>query len=738
MSQKKSEQEPQFNNEQQALNYYRPVLSKVNEEYIDILDDENNDFNNQLISRCSKSTKTRDILDELNHLLDNFESIDNTTYVLPNHLKLSRRETHQQMLNSRRVFDAMTYLMYDIKEKYTKNAVFLDMTYTLKLKDTQDSDSNDNKKIIVVPDKVEIRINSRNLAIYLYHRFYKNHILISQSDSETKKPYYVYQRNKNHWLTSFGQTLVRQKIEKLADNMHHYLSYSSEDSHNRVVFNTLFKSIKSVEDKDVDYIEKFTQAFPQWVQFKDLVYDLREHKVAKAQPFFKLKQYHDYRIPTGLTEDEIDNLPIDDELNGIDFENGLHKDILKSDNELSKKIKNLFVDCTITKEEVRKNADIFIRRMNENFSEDKHEFILSILGNLFFHSNDWAVIPFIRGGAGIGKSKLFNFVAEELIQDGNFTNIDQGKLERKSNFIESAFYGKEYNLIGELKGKVLSAEVANYFKATISDNVSIERKGLSHKSTKIYAKPIALGNVGQMPSIPTDDANDGGLKRRIVIIDCEKMPKTDDFDNEYPENELRKVKSDFALLCMMTFNAHKKDIGKFQHPKYSGCTNQSISGFTSQNMVKATQSYFTSHDRYRKFMCTLPDKYRQQCEEVHKPSAEYMEEPARFREWLNIQSSATIKKWFIEWYNEEYPRTNVNKEKFAIYLNETHNIYEKARKFKLEHEYNPNQNVKKQKRKDKSVRGYGKQFTELVESIVLEDAPYLAIGHNSDLDYEDE
>lgn len=719
---------PHFETPQKEKAFYSSLLTTLNKKTIRLLDNEDNDLDSRLNERCSKGTKANELLSEIKYILTNFQHIDSSTFETSPKLQLSTRSSHEHMENSRDFFDAMTYAMYEIAKTYSTNAVFINMTYSLDIVSRDDAKQSDKQKNFKVePTIVSYHIDDKALGYFLYHVLYKNRLMASFSKSENAKPYYSYNETLNHWEFNVGRTMKNKEIKNYADNLCDFLNYDYDTgSKNKKfsvdrAFNNALKNIRYVKDNRIDYLEKFTQAFPQWVQFEDLIYDLREHKVAKAQPFFKLKQYHDYRIPTGLTDDEMDNLPIDDELNGIDFENGLHDDILKSDNDISRRIKDLFVDCTITKEEVRKKADIVIRRMSENFSEDKHEFVLSVLGNLFYHSSDWAVILFVRGGAGIGKSALFNYYSEHIIQDDNYSNINQIKLENDSRFIENAFYGKEFNLIGELNGDVLHKNVIQYFKDTLSNSVSIEEKGGNHKSSKIYAKVIALGNDGQIPTVKTTDANDGGLKRRIVLIDCLKEPKTNDFFKDYPMDKMRSAKTYFAMLCMMTFNAHQKDIAKFQHPNYGGCSNRVIDGFTSTEMVKSTQKYFASHDRYRKFMCTIPDRYRDYCKDTHTPSAEFMEEPSIFRKWLNFQTAKTIKDWFYEWYSEEYPHSNINKDRFAIYLEDTHNIKEKARRYEFAG-------------KSKVIRGYGESFTELVEEVVYEDAPYLTIGHNSELD----
>lgn len=742
-----------FENKDMKLKEYNPIIKHLNKDSVDIVDEQSGDFN----TICGKNGIARPHYDEIKKIITDFQHIKISNYDVSDdeqNFKLgipNRKTTNIESIeNSRNFSNAMAFAMNEIKQQYSRKCVFANVDFTVTL--AEDEKENEDGRVTYKPitDKTSFTINDESLGYYLYHKLFKNRLLFSEVDSETKKPFYYYDSKKRSWKRKVGESIINAEIKNNARRICESLGFSPSDksfTFSRVK-ETALVDIGIVEDgnDDIDLLEQFSQAFPNFVQFGDLIYDMKEHKVAKAQPFFKLKHYHNYRIPTGLTNEEIDNLPINEELNQfplldkfvnhdvIDndnnddvkvFSNGFYENMLDDDNEFTRQVKNLFVDCKISKQELEEKADIFIRRVKENFHEDDVEFLLSILGNLFYHSNDWGITAFVLGDAGIGKSKVFNMFGTEIIQRHNLSSLKQRRIDEGSRFIESAMYGKEFNLIGELKGKNLTSNMIEFIKTTLSDETQFENKGEALRTSKFYCKIIALGNVGQLPKISTGDATDAGLRRRIVLFKCLSYSecKSKDFAKDYPENELLKVKSHFALLCMMTFNKHLQngDIQKFQ--KSGGCTQRVIEGFTSKRLVESTQNYFKAHDRFRKFMCEFADKYRYHLtQKTGIDKASFLNNSEDFKDWLSKQSSASIKSFFIKWYSDEYPPTGMTKEKLVTYLNDEHNIQEKVHKFKIVSTNG--------KSKTKTVRGFGMDFAELVDSVITEDMPSLNVNEN--------
>lgn len=690
--------------EQQLKQQYEPTVSFIHPKNKTYLIGSENELDVQI----SESDLGRQYYDEISHIINNFKDIDITTYDPSIDLGLSHREDTKHLINNKHYINAIARHMADIEKKYTKNAIFVHIDYQLNIEKSEKS--NDYTVSI---GKAELLIDDIALGYYLYNHLYKNTLLKSELDSEKNNPYYLFDNVKKTWKMKIGKSTVREQIINYANTIVRALGFNTKKksySEKRVMEEVLNK-IETTDDKDKDMLEKFSQSFPNWVQFGDLVYDMLNHKVAKAQPFFKLKHYHSYRIPTGLKNDEIEQLPIDNTLNDVTFDNDLHEDILTENNDLTKKINALFVDCKISKDTVKNKANIIIQRMQENFEKDDVEFILTAIGNLFYHSNDWAMTLFIKGNAGIGKSQIFNFVADKLIEERNTSSLKQKQFDSDSRFTETGIYGKEFNLIGELRGKALSKPMIEVIKSTLSDGTTYEQKGGELKPDKFYSKIIALGNRGQLPSIPTDDASDEGLKRRLVLIECLPKTKTDikKFNDTYPMYKLNAVRQDFALLCMMTFNHHyqNSDINVFQ--RNAGCTIKPIENFTTKHIVSTTKDYFKSHDRYRKFFCHLPTIFRESMDN-HNIYDELKNDENLFKRWLYDLKSSQVKDMFMEWYQSEYPRTNMTKEKFVNHLKTVYDIEQQK-------PYRSMTNYKQ------SIRGYGTQFVDVVCEICKEDEP---------------
>lgn len=659
---------------------------------------------NDLNTRLAKGTDARQWLDEIQYIFNHFETIDDASFIPNVEFGLN---THRPDIKSTHFMDALAYQMIEIEKQYSAKSVFVDAYYNVGVND----DSNNDKEPTLTVLDSHFKINDEALGIYLYNHLYKHTVVKSKSHSETNNPYYQYNRLEHRWEQRIGKSKIHDSIIENANTIVRALGYDTrrrEYSEQRII-REVVKKLRMENDTSRDMLETFSQNFPHWVQFGDLIYDLKHHKVAKAQPFFKLKHYHNYRIPTGLTDDEINDLPIDNTLDHIGFDEGLHKDILNStlerDKMLQSKIEALFVDCKVSREQMYQSSEIIINRLKENFHEDDIEFILTTVGNLFYHTNDFVMTLFIQGEAGIGKSQFFNFVSDELIGEQNASALKQKQFDSDSRFTETGLYGKEFNLIGELRGKVLSTPLVEVIKSTLSDGTELEIKGGEMKKEKFYSKIVAIGNKGQLPSIPTDISSDKGLRRRLVLMECLPDTKSNNLADTYPMHKLNAVKQVFALLCMMTFNYHLQngDINTFA--RNFGCTVKSIDGFTSERLVNTTQNYFQSHDRYRKFFCSLPDTFReQQMNEFIK------NDEIQFKRWLYDLTVAKVKQYFIEWYSEEYPRTNMTKEKFMNHLKNSYDIEPLGSYKGLT--------------TNKRIRGLGEPFINVVTKICKEDEPH--------------
>ena len=88
---------------------------------------------------------------------------------------------------------------------------------------------------------------------------------------------------------------------------------------------------------------------------------------------------------------------------------------------------------------------------------------------------------------------------------------------------------------------------------------------------------------------------------------------------------------------------------------------------------------------------------------------EFTHDEIQFKRWLYDLTVAKVKQYFIEWYNEEYPRTNITKEKFENHLKNNYDI-------------EPLGNYRCITTK-KKIRGYGLPFVNLVTEICKTDEP---------------
>ena len=113
----------------------------------------------------------------------------------------------------------------------------------------------------------------------------------------------------------------------------------------------------------------------------------------------------------------------------------------------------------------------------------------------------------------------------------------------------------------------------------------LELKGCDQFAMKFYTTTIALANFGHLPSIRTDDVIDGGLLRRIVVVEC--IQNNEFKKSDFQEADLLKALPSFAMACMMKYTKHtdNDNIYNFQDKEYSGASKKVIDGFTTPKLV---------------------------------------------------------------------------------------------------------------------------------------------------------
>ena len=78
-----------------------------------------------------------------------------------------------------------------------------------------------------------------------------------------------------------------------------------------------------------------------------------------------------------------------------------------------------------------------------------------------------------------------------------------------------------------------------------------------------------------------------------------------------------------------------------------------------------------------------------------------------------------MRKLFIDWYEENYSRTNVNKDKFDDFLKAAYGIEEQNIHIAV--------SIKGEKKKQ---RTFGEQFSDVVVESILEDSPHFFAIHS--------
>lgn len=674
-------------------NNLKPISSIVTPNTINFL---SNDAYVMLEEKCFNGGKSSSHYNEINYIFNNVKDIDSSIYTTMNNMGLSKNKVE----NSVAFIDAITYKMVEISKELSVKNVFINVIYQLK------DDEGVEKDII------SYEIDDINLANYIYNTYYKDRVFISHLDSEKNNPYYMYDEHSKLWRSDVGKSTLCNEIKHIANTLVRCLGYDtrSRKYNQQRIVDEIIPKIQYVSDDNVSMLETFSLTFPHWVQFKDLVYDMKNHRVAKMSAFFKLNHYHNYTINTGLNAQQMDELLNKDSRTldkmVLDF-NFSESDLDDSDSTINQLLNTAFVDVPITEQEVVKKSQNFIRRIEMNTTPS--EFIMSVIGNMFYHDTKWLVNLFIVGPQGDGKSWIWNLISKKLFSNTGAA-LKQKQIDSDSRFTENGLLYKEFNLIGEFKGVVMTKAFIDFIKSTLSDYTTYEVKGGKIVSTKFYANLVALANKGQLPYIATSDVNDGGLQRRIVVLECDGNKEYSKHD--FTENQLSKEVPSFVMACMMKLMKHMRngDIDKFQSDEYTGCVNKHIEGFTTKDMVKTTRDYFKSHDRYRKFFLYLGELFFQQVVDV-SPYKEVFENEKSFKKWLEGKSANDIKDYYMYWHNEEF-EGKTTKEKFENHLRTTYNIEQQRKRIKVDG-------------KSKQVRTYGDEFTDLVVSVILEEMPDL-------------
>lgn len=568
--------------------------------------------------------------------------------------------------NSVATMNALCYVMYEISQKFSANEVFLILDYQIEL------DSQNRPKV----KKANIEINHERMAYYLLQTHFKDKFFLSEKRAEDKKnKFYVYSQKEYKWTKTGASSFSNETVSKTY-KMFTRLGMNTKEAiaESRLVAKCFELEISMVNDLEEDMLENYSKKNPSLIQFRDVVYDMDKHAVTRMNHDFRLAHFHDLDLPLGT----------------------LSKEDIPSD--------GTFIDLPVSLEETMQQADLFIRRLKIIVKEDQTDFFMSVIGNLFYSNGQrFQVTTALVGGGGLGKSHFWNAVKDYVLTGYN-ASINQDDFSKNSNFILSQLVGKKMNLIGELKDSTLPKSIIHLVKSVSSgDPAQVEFKNQDAYNTTLYAKSIMLANAGQLPPIRTSDANDDGFKRRFVVVECNEKRKTDEWKKEFTNEKLKEAAPHFTLACIMTLMKHVNNgnIGKFHND--GGCSEKVIKGFTTKDMVERTRRYFSENDRLKMFFCELPILFKNEITMNEYRHLQY--DLDGFRTWLSTATSSRFNELFKEWHNE-----NFTAKKGSNVLKET-----------LKTNYSIEEKVKRIDKKVKRV--YGDEFSDLVESVILEVNP---------------
>lgn len=681
-----------FNDAETKQNSHLPVLDRITPDDLFGLGI-NTEKLSKLENTCFDNGVSQKAYEELLYVFNNFKTLDLAKYYQKVKMGI---DTANFGINSANFINALSYYLYTKTRGNSPEIVFFSY-YNVK---------DDNDKI-----KHKYTFDCETFALFVFKEFYEEILMLSKKEQGSSSPYYFYQEEIYRWIIT-GDKFLKNKIKKQVTTLMKLLGFRTEATKNaKKITEEIISLIEQIDDDDQDAIMSWTLENPDLVQFKDTVYDIKNHAIAKMSPKFMLFNYHDYRLP-------IKSVNLDE----LTEEDG-------------------FVPLKETIEEMEEKSKFVIDRMSILTKEK--EFMTTVIGNGFCHNNEFLVFPILEGGAGLGKSWFFDLLKKSLYMSRNSSGTGQDDLEKSGDFFLSNMFGKEFNLMGELNGSFMSKNFIYVIKSKLSDGSEINKKNKQQFDSMVYAQIVALANKGQIPAIPDAFVNDDGLKRRVVRIKCnDKLDENNKLDTKkFTKEALSEKMPYFALFSMMKLQQHKDNgnIEKFSR-EVDGASKYPIEGFTSREMVDSTSSYFKQQDRKRKFFLHLYNIFVSRSLKSEGEKHDYPNLPMRdksffptdaklvkddsgydklekFKIWLKYTSSANIDDHFSNFFTNNYPNAHMTKDKLGEFL-KTQDIKKGSVKYRKQ---------TKEGKIEGSVQGYGKKFADYVYSIFLEEPEGMAM-----------
>src|SRR5699024_3592970 len=159
-----------------------------------------------------------------------------------------------------------------IYKKLGVNSTFMKFQY----KTNKTVKSNEQGEIPVL--EYDFEIIPENLANYLYAKEYNEYAIMSKMFSNSDEPYYYYNVKDLKWGFITEKALV-QLIRKHVRNIIVFFNVDNQTQLVETITKNILNQIETHEELHVDMLEEYSIDNPYLVQFKDIVYDIKNDKV---------------------------------------------------------------------------------------------------------------------------------------------------------------------------------------------------------------------------------------------------------------------------------------------------------------------------------------------------------------------------------------------------------------------------------------------------------------------------
>lgn len=526
-------------------NSHLPILDRITPDDLFGLGT-NTEKLSKLENTCFDNGVSQKAYEELLYVFNNFKTLDLAEY----HQKVKMGiDTANFDVNSVNFINALSYYLYAKTRGKSPEIVFFSYFNT---KD------NDGKL------KHNYTFDCRRFALFVFTEFYEDILMLSTKGKGSSSPYYFYQEENCRWITT-GDKLLKHEMNKQISTLMDLLGFRTEATkHAKKITNDVISLINTIEDEEQNAMISWTLKNPNLVQFKDTVYDIENHTIAKMSPKFMLYNYHDYRLP--IESVDLDKLTEEDG----------------------------FVPLKETMAEMEEKSKLVLERLSLLTKEK--EFMTTVIGNGFCHNDDFTVFPILEGDTAIGKSWFFGMLTEYLYGERNASHVNHDNIRRSNKRYTVSTFGKEFNLMADISGSVMNQKFVDFI--TLDTNRGYDRQCNLNSYIQILG---LVTNSGQMPVIPKRNVNNKEIRKRIVHIKCRELLEEGRLSirvEKFTKEALSEKMPYFALFSMMKLQQHKDNgnVLKFMY-EVDGCSKYPIEGFTSQDMVDSTVSYFKQQKR---------------------------------------------------------------------------------------------------------------------------------------------